>query len=170
MLSSGDFCSAPSSVFYNIRLSFLPCCFWCLSVWSLHQLLHVICVPRVPELSPERGFRGDLVHRSVTSQRSLAVPHLPSRENLQSYRHSLGSQSSLQTSCFLIALTCWFRQRDKAGTPYTCWSNCKSVETSIASILFPKRNVLWKTALLPPCNFFQSLMRAGVEAMPTENN
>lgn len=77
---------------------------------------------------------------------------------------------SLQTPCFLIALTCWFRQRDKAGTPYTCWSNCKSVETSIASILFPKRNVLWKTALLPPCNFFRSLMRAGVEAMPTENN
>lgn len=44
----------------------------------------------------------------------------PAEKNLQRYRHSLGSQSSLQTSCFLIALTCWFRQHDKAGNPYTC--------------------------------------------------
>lgn len=60
------------------------------------------------------------------------------------------------------------RQRDKTGNHYTCWSNCKSVETSITSILFPTRNVLWKTALLPSCNLFRSLMHAGVEAMPTE--
>lgn len=126
-----------------------------------------LCAWTVPRTWVQRGFGSQICHFSEAQQRKSSnlqaqpgLPVFPSNLLLPNCSDLLVSQPRLGDA---VA-----RQCDKAGNPYTCWSNCKSVETSITSILFPKRNVLWKTALLPSCNLFRSLMHAGVEAMPTE--
>lgn len=92
---------------------------------------------------------------------------------------SLGSQPPLPPPASL----CWnllvsqprqgdgfARHRGKAGNPYTCWSNCKIVETFAASISFQKKRI--HRGKWPCCRQITSLSTWCVPgsrgAMPTE--
>lgn len=135
----GNFCSVLSCVFHNVR------CFWCLSVLIPHQPLYVIST--VPRGGVQRGFGFQISHFTRKPCCASSVQEGES-SNLReaAWPHSL--LSHLQPPlCWNLLVSQprqgdgFARHRGKAGNPYTCWSNCKIVETFAASISFQKKRI-----------------------------
>lgn len=138
---------------------------------SLHQLLHSIHVPPVCLNCPQRvGSEGIWFTGMSLHSEALLCLICPAEQIFKATGTTWAPSplsNLLLPNCSDLLVSqprqgdAVAHQRDKAGNPYTCWSNCKSVETSTASFFFFfKRNVWCKMDLLPPHNLSQHLMRA----------